>query len=150
VLLRIELRSSTGHHAHDLVHRDAPSAAVQQWRLVDAKWQHTLTGSAPSTQPSAQRGAALAHAWLQARALSVRPHDRALDWHGQALVAFKPPRPSAAKQQRAVTHVDEQETITFLIARTDDGLFLAREDLGVQYRFLRRQGNALLGVTVSN
>jgi len=133
-LARIDLRGGAGDDQ-----RNSQDSAVQ-WQQLDGHWQRTQADSTPSAQSTGERGAALAVAWRKARALSVRRRDPALDWDGQVLVAFTSPLQSATAEGAV-------ETITFSVARTDDALFLSRTDLGVQYRFLIRQGDALLDMT---
>jgi hypothetical protein len=132
-LARIDLRGATGDDP-----RNSQDSAVQ-WQRLDGHWQRTPADSTASAQSTGERGAALADAWHKARALSVRRRDPKLGWDRQVLVAFNSPLQSATG--------GAVETITFSVARTDDALFLERADLGVQYRFLIRQGNALLDMT---
>lgn len=96
-----------------------------EWRLHEGRWQR-----APA-QPSlsADAGQILADAWQSARALQVRAHDPDLPWDGQVVVRL----------------ADAAQDIVFELARITDALMLGRPDLRLQYRFLARQGNELLG-----
>jgi len=94
-----------------------------QWRLEAGSWRRTPRD--PGT--SADDGPALAEAWQRARALSVRALDPALAWDETVRI-----------------HAGER-VIELAVARSRDALLLGRRDLGVQYRFLARQGRALLG-----
>ncbi|MFT5446869.1 MAG: hypothetical protein ACI9DC_002044 [Gammaproteobacteria bacterium] len=107
-----------------------------RWHLAKDRWRRTPTHSTSDAQTAHQRGLALTNAWRQARALSVQRRDPALAWNARAIVTFK----RAAQSPKATTN----ETIGFVLTRTKDALFFAREDLDVQYRFLPRQGQALL------
>lgn len=95
------------------------------WRLEEGSWRRTP----PDAALSADAGPALADAWRYARALAVSEHDDALAWGATIAVHVAgAPRP-----------------FRFRLARGGDTLFLARPEVGVQYRFLARQGAALLG-----
>ena len=162
--LRIELRGaaqhgqSAGHSpGQSPGHSPANGLDSAQWQRVDKRWLRTPVDAAANAQQTEQRGAALAKAWRQARALSVRPRDAALNWSGHVVIVCKlsprraaPSAPRAATPQPAKVAADDAATtIVFQLAHTADALFLAREDLGVQYRFLPRQGDALLGVNTA-
>jgi hypothetical protein len=149
--------------------RGGPRPATR-WQQIDGRWHLSPTSAAadaaaPTGAPSTeQRGNALAEAWQQARALTVQRRDPTLDWSGYVLITFaanqaatsnpaptasRPDNPDLNTQQSAAhdnSDAASSETLTFSVALTDDALFLAREDLDVQYRFLVRQGKALLGV----
>lgn len=162
-MLRIDLRSSAQQiqgKTSDSTKGRAPgappaaapgAAALAQWHRVGKQWQRTPVDASANPQQTEQRGAALAKAWSQARALSVRPRDRALHWSGQVTIDATAPQSSkrATPHQRAKVDADQVTTIVFKLARTANALFLAREDLDVQYRFLPRQGDALLGVSAA-
>jgi len=95
------------------------------WRMEAGRWRR----SPPAPMLSADAGPALADAWRYARALAVSEYDGTLEWGDTITV-----------------HVADVPTpLRFRLARGEDALFLARPDLGVQYRFLARQGAALLG-----
>lgn len=117
--------------------RPEPAVTVQ-WQLDKDHWRRTPTRVTSDAQTAHQRGLALANAWRQARALSVRRRDTTLAWNARAIITFKRATQSAAALATA------SETIEFMLTRTKDALFFAREDLDVQYRFLPRQGQALL------
>ena len=107
-----------------------------RWQRIEDHWRRTPTRSTSNAQTADQRGLALANAWRQARALSVQRRNPSLAWDARATVTFK----RATQSSTATT----TETIEFVLTRTKDALFFAREDLDVQYRFLPRQGQALL------
>ena len=97
------------------------------WRLTQGRWQR----APPDPTLSADTGPALADAWRYARALAVSEYDDGLEW----------------RDTIAVHTVDGPEPVRFRFARGEDVIWLARPELGVQYRFLARQGAALLGET---
>ncbi len=95
------------------------------WRREDGAWRR----SPPDPSASADDAAALAEAWQRARALSVRALDPALPWRDEVLVAIE----------------GEPQPLRFAVAEDAGAVLLARRDLALQYRFLARQGRALLG-----
>lgn len=109
--------------------RDARPVAI---RLPDAAW--VMEAGRWRREPadpavSADAGTALADAWQRARALAVRALDPALPWDGTVeIVAGAGDAP-----------------LRFAVARIPEAVFLGRRDLAVQYRFLPRQGDTLLG-----
>jgi hypothetical protein len=111
-------------------------SVMLRWQRIEDHWRRTPTHSTSNAQTADQRGLVLANAWRQARALSVQRRNPSLAWDARATVTFK----RAAQSSTATT----TETIEFVLTRTKDALFFAREDLDVQYRFLPRQGQALL------
>lgn len=94
------------------------------WLLRDGRWQR----DPPDPGLSADAGPELADAWRLARAVAVRARDPALPW----------------RERVEVELADPPARIVFELARTADALLLGRADLGLQYRFLARQGDALL------
>ncbi|MFT5176005.1 MAG: hypothetical protein ACI8W7_004199 [Gammaproteobacteria bacterium] len=153
-MLRIDLRSSAQQvqsNTNGRTNGTARGAALAQWQRVGKQWQRTPEDVSANAQQTERRGAALAKAWRQARALSVRPRNHTLQWSGQVTIGLTTPPSSqlATAHQRANVDVEQVTTIIFKLARTADALFLAREDLDVQYRFLPRQGDALLGVSAA-
>jgi len=95
-----------------------------EWRLREGRWQR----EPHDASLSADAGQMLADAWRAARALAVRARDPTLPWGDRVVVALADASP-----------------IVFELAHVPDALVLGRPDLGLQYRFLARQGNALLG-----
>lgn len=100
--------------------------------LPDTRWQRTAEGwratpAEPGSNPDA--GRRLAEAWQQARALSVRALDPTAPW----------------SQTVSITVSESRPPLVFDIAIIEDAMLLANADLKVQYRFLPRQGDALLG-----
>jgi hypothetical protein len=100
--------------------------------LPDSRWQRRPDGWQRSpTDPGSSAGAGplLAEAWQHARALSVRAMDPSAPWSGQV----------------SITLTETQPPVVFEIAETRDSVLFGNARLQVQYRFLPRQGDALLG-----
>lgn len=100
--------------------------------LPQARWQRDARGwrrSPDAAAPSADAGTRLADAWRHARALSVRALDPAAPWTEQVGIALR----------------GRDRPLVFTVATTRDAVLLGNPGLGVQYRFLPRQGDALLG-----
>jgi hypothetical protein len=92
---------------------------------VDGRWQR----SPPDPDLSADAGTVLADGWRQARALAVSGYDETIPWGDSITIDL----------------ANQPEAYRFRLARDNDILLLARPQLGVQYRFLVRQGEVLLG-----
>jgi len=97
------------------------------WRLERGAWRREPPDPAPGTGA----GVALAEAWQRARALSVRALDPSLAW----------------RREVAVEVDGVAEPLRFVVAEDAGAVLLARRDLGLQYRFLERQGRTLLGAS---
>ena len=94
------------------------------WRLEDGRWRR----EPPDPALSADAGVALADAWRRARALAVRDLDPEAAWDGEVRI-----------------HLDgNRGPIRLKVARGPGTLLLGDSALGVQYRFLARQGANLL------
>ena len=96
-----------------------------RWTLVDGRWQRDPA----DPRLSADAGPTLVQSWQRARALAVRPLDPSLDWRERVLIRTR----------------DAQSPLVLEVARIEDAVLFAHRDLGVQYRFLARQGAVLLG-----
>jgi hypothetical protein len=99
-----------------------------RWHLQDGRWRRTP----PDPSLSADTGTALADAWRHARALSVSAYDPRLNWSDSI----------------SVTVNGQHGPLEFQLARSEQAVLLGRADLAVQYRFLARQGDVLLGKNV--
>jgi hypothetical protein len=95
------------------------------WRRAGAAWRR----EPPDPALSADAGVTLVESWRRARALSVRALDPGVAWNREVSVSLE----------------GEDGALRFAVGEERGAVLLARRDLGLQYRFLERQGRALLG-----
>lgn len=95
-----------------------------RWRLEQGSWRR----EPPAPSVSADTGVALADAWRRARALSVATLDPQMPWAGEVSIGL----------------AGRDEALRLRVAVSANAVLLGRADLGVQYRFLKRQGKVLL------
>jgi hypothetical protein len=97
------------------------------WQRAGAGWRR----EPPDPALSADAGVALAESWQRARALSVRALDPDVAWDREVRLTLE----------------GAQGALRFAVGEERGAVLLGRRDLGLQYRFLERQGRALLAAT---
>jgi len=104
------------------------------FQLPQVRWVYHSESAGWQRQSKALDGdetkaAALAMNWSRAKALLVQPFNPTLPWQGNIRIAIQ----------------NQSQELTFKFAKTHSGVYLGRQELGLQYLISKADATSLLG-----